>query len=293
MPIHELPNNPTFANQVQLLENVTYAAADGEPLKMDILVPWTTTMKPEHHEKRPLIVFVQGSSWTRPDMGRQIPQLVAFAKSGYIVATVRHRSAADGHPFPAYLQDVKTAIRYLRVNASQYDVDPQRVAIWGTSSGANAALLVGLTPDDPRYRTDDFLNESDRVNAVVSCFAPTDVKDTFDFTAKTPGSDLLQYCLFGTNKDRWDAKKKAMSPLYQIKADKEYPPFLLLHGDSDKKVPYDQMESMYHALEKQGADVEAYRVKNADHERDFWSPAVYKTIHQFLDQVEHPGESRE
>lgn len=289
MPIHELPNNPTFANQVQLLENVTYAAADGEPLGMDLLVPWTTTLKADHAEKRPLIVFVQGSSWTTPNLGRQIPQLVPFVQDGYIVATVRHRSAAEGHPFPAYLEDVKTAIRYLRVNASQYDIDPQRVAIWGTSSGANAALLVGLTPDDPRCRSDVFLNESDRVNAVVSCFAPTDVKDTFEYTAKVPGSDLLQYSLFGTDKDEWDAKKKAMSPLYQVKKDKDYPPFILLHGDADKKVPYDEMESMYKALQDQGVDVEAYRVKNADHERDFWSPRVYSTIHRFLDQVEKPS----
>ncbi|MCB8600020.1 alpha/beta hydrolase, partial [Blautia sp. DFI.9.9] len=68
-----------------------------------------------------------------------------------IVATVQHRSALDGHAFPAFLQDVKTAIRYLRAHAAEYQIDPDRVGIWGTSSGANAALLTALTPNDPRY----------------------------------------------------------------------------------------------------------------------------------------------
>lgn len=69
-------------------------------------------------------------------MGEEIPQLVQFVQAGYIVATVQHRSSIDGHPFPAFLQDVKTAIRFLRTNAQKYAIDPQQVAIWGTSSGA-------------------------------------------------------------------------------------------------------------------------------------------------------------
>ena len=288
MAIHELQNNPQLKGQIQLLDNITYAAADGEPQKMAILLPWATTTAIKT-AKRPLIVFVQGSSWRLPLLGRQIPQLVDFARAGYIVATVQHRNALDGHHFPAFLMDVKTAIRYLRANADKYDIDPQRVALWGTSSGANASLLAGLTPDDPRYRTDDYVNESDRVNAVVSCFGPTDVADTFDFTGKKPGSDILQYCLFGLDKQQWQQKKAAMSPVKQVQPGKEYPPFLLLHGDADKTVPYHEMEEMYHALEDNGASVEAYRVHGANHEADFWSPAVYDVIREFLNGIEKPN----
>ena len=176
MAIHEIENNPELTGQVRLIDNVTYAAVDGRPLKMAILEPWTQRFPLKYHPApRPLIIFVQGSSWRVGKMGEQIPQLVQFVKAGYVVATVQHRNTLDGYPFPAFLEDVKTAIRYLRWRAVKFAIDPDRVAIWGTSSGANAAMLVGLTGDDPRYAGHLYRTESDRVNAVVSCFAPMDV----------------------------------------------------------------------------------------------------------------------
>ena len=288
MTIHEINNNAAMKGQVRLIENVTYSAVDGEALKMDILAPWSQRYDYLKSDPRPLIVFVQGSSWRQPTMGEEIPQLVQFVKAGYIVATVQHRNSLDGHSFPAFLQDVKTAIRFLRAHAEQYAIDPQRVAIWGTSSGANASLLVALTPNDPRYKTAEYTDQSDAVNAVVSCFAPTDVVDTFKNASQVPGSDILQYSLFGTDPSKWDDIKRQMSPLYQIKDGQKYPPFLLLHGDADKVVPYHQMEDMYHALEEHGVSVEAYRVKGANHERDFWSQTIYDIVKDFLAPIEKP-----
>lgn len=287
MAIHEIQNNPSMSGQVRLIENVAYATADGEALKMDLLTPWTQRYDYLPSTPRPLIVFVQGSSWRRPTMGEEIPQLVQFVHYGYVVATIQHRNSLDGHQFPAFLMDVKRAIRYLRAHADEYSIDPQRVVVWGTSSGANAALLTGLTIGDQRYETPDNADQSDAVTAVVSCFAPTDVEETFA-EAKVPGSDVLQYALFGTDKDQWPAKKKAMSPLMQVDAKKDYPPFLLMHGDADQVVNYDQMVKMYHKLEESGASVEAYRVKGANHERDFWSPQIYQIVRQFLDGIVHP-----
>ena len=288
MTIHEINNNTAMKGQVRLIENVTYSAVDGEALKMDILAPWSQRYDYLKSDPRPLIVFVQGSSWRQPTMGEEIPQLVQFVKTGYIVATVQHRNSLDGHSFPAFLQDVKTAIRFLRAHAEQYAIDPQRVAIWGTSSGANASLLVALTPNDPRYKTAEYADQSDAVNAVVSCFAPTDVVDTFKNASQVPGSDILQYSLFGNDPSKWEDIKRQMSPLYQIKDGQKYPPFLLLHGDADKVVPYHQMEDMYHALEEHGVSVEAYRVKGANHERDFWSQTIYDIVKDFLAPIEKP-----
>ena len=288
MTIHEINNNAAMKGQVRLIENVTYSAVDGEALKMDILAPWSQRYDYLKSDPRPLIVFVQGSSWRQPTMGEEIPQLVQFVKAGYIVATVQHRNSLDGHSFPAFLQDVKTAIRFLRAHAEQYAIDPQRVAIWGTSSGANASLLVALTPNDSRYKTAEYADQSDAVNAVVSCFAPTDVVDTFKNASQVPGSDILQYSLFGTDPSKWDDIKRQMSPLYQIKDGQKYQPFLLLHGDADKVVPYHQMEDMYHALEEHGVSVEAYRVKGANHERDFWSQTIYDIVKDFLAPIEKP-----
>lgn len=284
MTIHELANNPTLDEQVRLIENVTYAAMDGEALHMSILAPWTQRFPQQYQTTpRPLIVFVQGSSWRTPTLGEEIPQLVQFVHAGYIVATVQHRSSIDGHPFPAFLQDVKTAIRFLRANAKKYAINPHQVAIWGTSSGANAAMLVGLTGNDPRYKVDLYQDQSDAVDAVVSCFAPMDVANTFEYDANVPGNKLLQYCLLGSDASKWTEIERQMSPLYQVKDGQNYPPFLLFHGDADKVVPYEQMERMYMRLKDNGNKVEAYRVKGANHERDFWSPTIYNTVQKFLD----------
>ena len=285
MVIHEIENNPELTGQVRLIDNVTYAAVDGRPLKMAILEPWTQRFPLKYHPApRPLIVFVQGSSWRVGEMGEQIPQRGQFVKAGYVVATVQHRNTLDGYPFPAFLEDVKTAIRYLRRRAVKFAIDPDRVTIWGTSSGANAAMLVGLTGDDPRYAGHLYRTESDRVNAVVSCFAPMDVLDTFDYTAAVPGSELLKFCLLGMDRKKWPEIAKEMSPLDQVKPGQDYPPFLLFHGDADKVVPYQQMVKMYDKLEADGYDVAAYRVKGANHEKDFWSERVYQTVLEFLDK---------
>ena len=285
MVIHEIENNPELTGQVRLIDNVTYAAVDGRPLKMAILEPWTQRFPLKYHPApRPLIVFVQGSSWRVGKMGEQIPQLVQFVKAVYVVATVQHRNTLDGYPFPAFLEDVKTAIRYLRRRAVKFAIDSDRVAIWGTSSGANAAMLVGLTGDDPRYAGHLYRTESDRVNAVVSCFAPMDVLDTFDYTAAVPGSELLKCCLLGMDRKKWPEIAKEMSPLDQVKPGQDYPPFLLFHGDADKVVPYQQMVKMYDKLEADGYDVAAYRVKGANHEKDFWSERIYQTVLEFLDK---------
>lgn len=285
MVIHEIENNPELTGQVRLIDNVTYAAVDGRPLKMAILEPWTQRFPLKYHPApRPLIVFVQGSSWRVGKMGEQIPQLVQFVKAGYVVATVQHRNTLDGYPFPAFLEDVKTAIRYLRRRAVKFAIDSDRVAIWGTSSGANAAMLVGLTGDDPRYAGHLYRTESDRVDAVVSCFAPMDVLDTFDYTAAVPGRELLKFCLLGMDRKKWPEIAKEMSPLDQVKPGQDYPPFLLFHGDADKVVPYQQMVKMYDKLEADGYDVAAYRVKGANHEKDFWSERIYQTVLEFLDK---------
>lgn len=286
--LEEIDNNQELKGQVRLIENVVYAAADGEAQKLALLTPWRQRYSADTMAPRPLIVFVQGSSWRLPALGEQIPQLVQFVHQGYVVATVQHRNALDGHSFPAFLQDVKAAIRYLRAHAAEYAIDPSRVAVWGTSSGANAAMLVGLTGDVPEYQNEFSPDQSDAVNAVVACFGPTDVAATFERAHGIPGNLILQVSLFGPDSDQWPAKKAAMSPLMQIRDGQDYPPFLLLHGDADQVVPYEQMVQMAAALDQHGIPVQAVRVRGANHECDFWSPAIYRRVGDFLAPLEHP-----
>ena len=276
--IAHLPMNPKLKGQAEIKQHIVYSSNGQE---LTLILPWTT------HDDRapmPLIVFVQGSGWTTPNLDYEIPMLSHFAEEGIAVATVSHRSTCDGHTFPAYLQDVKCAIRYLRAHAAEYTIDPERIAAFGTSSGGNTVCLVGLTGNDPRFRTDEYSEESDAVCAVVSCFAPTDLTALYGMRQNT---DAALTANFGPNKDLWPEMLHTFSPVDQVQYGKTYPSFLLLHGTNDPLVPYQQMEDLYTRLTKAGADVKAYYVDGAEHEGNFWSPEVRRVIHDELLQQLH------
>lgn len=286
--IKVMHNNPELTQMAYLEPDVVYSHALPEGLKLTLMLPW--------HEKnaeklipRPLIVFVQGSGWTFPNINKQIPQLSQYARAGYAVATVTHRNAAEGHPFPAYLQDVKTAVRFLRANAEKYGIDPEHVCIYGTSSGGNTALLVGLTGDDPRFKTEEYAEYSDTVQCVVECFGPTDLlkmlPDQFIDLMRKPVCDNAPFInpFRGLIGDR-DIRQVLveMSPVTYLDACKKIPPTLIVHGDADEIVPYEQGTLMYEKLHDAGAIVQMICIKNAPHEGSFWSEELHQNIQSFI-----------
>lgn len=274
-----LDNNPSLAGMAGLEQNIVYSQQTGQTLTL--IRPWQR--EGEAPAKRPLIVFLQGSAWTSPDLNYEIPQLSRYAQKGYAVATLTHRSSSQGHPFPAYLQDTKAAIRFLRANAERFGIDPERVAMFGTSSGGNTALLVGLTGDDPRYRTEEHAGFSDAVKTVIACFAPCDipamVMEQYRMMAQHPAFEGL----IGKSDPQYVAR--AMSPILEIRKDKKCPPVLLAHGDADELVPFDQSEKMYHALKRSGHQAHLIRVRNAPHEGSFWSGQLHEIIYQYLQET--------
>lgn len=272
MPILTLPNNPPLQGLARMIPDITYSTATGIPLKAAMLVPWNGEEK-----SRAAMVFVQGSGWTFPDINFQIPQLSTYAQAGYVVMTITHRSRRDGHPFPAFLQDVKCAIRYLRANAEEYGIDPTRIGILGTSSGANAALLAAMTGDDPRYKTEEYGQYSDAVCCMAECFGPTCME-------KMPSSSVDQCMKEQLCGDRPITEVlREMSPCCVVNPKKDYPPMLLIHGDADVSVPYEQAVMLYDQLCAMGKDARLIRVQGAPHEGSFWSRELHRHILSFLD----------
>lgn len=285
--IKTLPLNPTLEGFARLDTHVVYATRDGRDYCMDILWPWAAqlALKTGQAARFPLVVFVQGSAWTTPDRGAELPQLAALARKGYVVATVEHRSLEDGYRAPAFLADVKTAIRFLRAHAAQYCIDPDRVAIWGTSSGGNTALLVGVTAGDPRFLTDEYADQSDAVRCVVDCFGPTDLEAMADENYRTlrddPNTIFAKLCGFPLNAET-RAVMSMISPLRYVAPGKDFPPFLLLHGTADTVVDYTQSTRMYEKLLDCGYDATMYQVPGAPHEVSFWSEALLEVVHGYL-----------
>ncbi len=274
--IKTLPSNPELRSMAEVVSNITYAVEGDRALTLTLVTPYNKT------KSYPLVVFIQGSGWTFPNVGLNLPHLGDIAREGFVVASVTHRSANDGHPFPAFLKDVKSAIRFLRAHAEEYQIDPARVLAYGTSSGGNTALLLGLTGDDPRYVSEIHPDESDRVTAVVDCFGPTMMEDLFR-PAESPDNSYYER-IIGHPWDS-DAGRKAardMSPLCLVKEGMQLPPMLLLYGDADHVVPYDQGERMYLRLKEAGCDVQMVRVSGAEHEGNFWSSEVRSEIVDYI-----------
>ena len=206
-------------------------------------------------------------------------------------------SPAFEAPAPAFLKDVKTAIRFLRAHAEEYDIDPNRVCAWGTSSGGNTALLIGLTGDDPAFETDEWAGQSTRVQAVVDCFGPTDLMKMAEIQYRDVKIDETNvFAALGGALDKVKTHSRAeicdlirerleeISPIRYVRPGLDLPPFLMLHGDADPVVLFEDSEAMYHKLVDCGYDASLVRVTNAEHEGTFWSEELDEMIFDFIEE---------
>lgn len=279
----KISNNPTLKGLSVLCPGIVYSRAAGTELTLDLLMPYTQENDTE--SRFPLVVFIQGSGWEFPDVNYELPQLSRISQAGYVVATVTHRNIRMGHPAPAFLKDVKTAIRFLRTNAGQYHIDPERVYAFGTSSGGNTSLLLGLTGDREEFRTEEYRDVSDHVDAVIDCFGPTDIFDYLNLPEDNPFREyaLETFSLFcGGTIDRELIAK--MSPISYVQEGLSYVPFLIAHGNNDPVVDFSQSVKMVKKLEECGADVSFVCVEGAEHEGTFWSQQIWDIFLNFLNR---------
>ena len=280
MAITVIPNNPEFHDLLDLKANIVFSTETGEELALQLLKPqWKSAGK-----GFPLVVFIQGSAWQKPNQFWELPQLALLVKRGFVVASVTHRSCWQ-QPAPAFLQDVKAALRFLRKNASEYDIDPDRVCAWGTSSGGNTALLLGLTGDDPAFETEEHAGFSTRVNCVVDCFGPTDLNKMIDVQFKAPHTkENLLFTLGGGKEETYQQVLDLISPIKYAEPGRDLPPFLILHGDADPVVLFEDSEAFYNKLIEGGYQADLVRVTDAPHEGNFWSMQLLTIIFDFIEK---------
>ena len=256
------------------LHDVVYATYGDIERKLQIIKPSLDG------QKFPLIVYIQGSAWQCQDLYGAIPNLSHVAAKGYVIASVEIRNTSIAK-FPSALEDVKCAIRFMRENADKYGVNPNNVAVWGDSSGGHLALMTGITAGE--YNNGLYKDQSDEVSAVVDYYGVTDIltlgkyNDALDHDAEDSPEGLF---IGGRVQDNIELSKEA-SPIYRD-LKKKLPPFLIIHGDSDKVVHVNQSIEMYKALKEHKQNVFFYKVIGADHGPGIWSPQILKLTEQFL-----------
>jgi acetyl esterase/lipase len=245
-----------FPQGVKAWRDIVYKTVPGyRPLILDLYKPAT----PGPH---PLIVYIHGGGWfaghTRHNGAlADFPGvLAALAAEGFTVASVEYR-LSDEARFPAQLQDVTAAIRFLRANADQYAIDPARVGVWGGSAGGHLTALASLacraTEIDPEAKDDGC------VQAAVTWYGVFDFAALKSAAPENPPEKRLLGCTGPCPAD----KIRAVSPVSYI--DAKDPPFLLIHGEADKVVPVAQSHLGEAALKKAGVPVSAIYIPNVDH----------------------------
>lgn len=232
--------------------DVTYCVMANVPLKMDIYRP------PGSTTPTPALLYVHGGGWMSGDKrsgegSRDIAELLA---RGYFIAAVNYR-LAPRYKFPAMIEDVKCAVRFLRANAGRYNINPDRIGAWGGSAGGHLVALLGTADETAGWDVGQYLEQSSRVQAVVDMFGPTDL--TVLFEGANPA--LIQQ-VFGTS-DRNSETLKRASPVNWVSSDDS--PFLILHGERDPLVPVSQSQIFYEKLQAANVPATLVIVKNAGH----------------------------
>ena len=187
----------------------------------------------------PTIVMVHGGGWSGGDKDGGRNQICHWAKRGYVGVTIRYRLLSEA-PFPACIEDVKCAVRWLRAHARQFHVDPNRIGAFGHSAGAHLVAMLGVCPASAGLDTGPWPEQSSLVNAVGGVATPTDLLN---------GRELRRF-EGATEEDRRALAKKC-SPITYVSADA--PPFLLVHGTTDGTVPPDNSTRFVAALREAGA----------------------------------------
>jgi acetyl esterase/lipase len=255
------PATSTQLHPIQVKKGIVYGTADGQKLLLDMA-------RPKEGGPYPLVVLMHGGAWrygSRADLsrngrdvnGKSLPSIIdTVAAHGYVAVSVGYRLAPK-YKFPAQLEDVRTALDFLRDHAKEYDIDPDRIAVGGFSAGAHLALLEGL--EDPRVKGDNG-DTPPRIKAIISFFGPTDLS----LYKASPGlEDAYFVPVFGKNGKIAPVVYKEASPITYVSRDD--PSVLLVHGTFDFIVPIIHSEHLYKKLKDAGVDVEMITVPGAGH----------------------------
>lgn len=247
-----------------------HKAPDLLPLHLTILEPRLLESASKIERERlcqwPCVVYIQGSAFHKQDVWSNLPRHLRLAQKGYVIAVVQYRPS-EVSPFPAQAEDAKTAVRFMRMNAKKYHIDPERIALAGDSSGAHTALIAGFSADNPPD-TSMYYDYSAKVRCIVTSYAPT----VFS---------LMNYCDSSQNHYDEDSPEgyeigyknvldhpelvRATIPMNYLSENQPTPSLLMFHGGRDWLVNFDQAVQLYEYMKKLGKDVTFYKINDASH----------------------------
>ena len=232
------------------VNGVEYGRAGDERLTLDV-------MAPEGAGPFAAVIFVHGGGWMSDDTKVNcVPLFAPLERAGFVTFMVRYR-LAPAHPWPACVEDVETAIRWVKAHAAEYRVDPRRIALMGESAGGEIVQMAAVRA-----------TEATRLAALVAIYAPCDCAS--DSVRRGGPSKSMQALLGVGEKLDVEAEEKirAVSPLNFVNS--RLSPCLVIHGTADKSVPYDQSLLWQARLRSFGITCDLITVSDAPHGIGRW-----------------------
>ena len=260
-------------------ENVNYADDTLVSHRLDIYLPRVTKA---HY---PAVIVVYGSAFFGNDM-KQIAYKTLGApllNSGFAVITVNHRSSRDAI-FPAQIQDIKAALRFIKATGHKFKIDTSFVGITGYSSGGHLSAMMGTSGSVAQIegQVGNYTSYNSSVNAVVDWFGPTDFQsmDSCGSALVHDAPDSPESILVGGPIQDNDERCALANPISYI--DPDDPPFLILHGDTDPLVPHCQSEKLFQGLQDAGVSSQFVLVPQAGHGPGLFEEEYFKMMCDFF-----------
>lgn len=276
---------------------------------------------PANHTPKPAVIWIHGGAFSGGDsrmflgsFGPFDKVLAGLATRGYVVVGVNYRLSGEA-TFPAAVQDIKASVQWLRANADKYDIDPNRIALWGESAGAYLAVEAGTSCGVKELEsTGQNAKQRSCVQAVIDWYGPIDFpniasqKASSGAPAQGPGGmppmgpgpggmpPMMQggktpeVVFLGCDYSVCDPSLlQRANPISFISANT--PPFLIMHGNSDFAVPWKQSQELYDALKAKGVPVQFKLLPGLNHIFGGATPdqsrEILKTVFDFLDTTFH------
>jgi acetyl esterase/lipase len=260
-------------------KDVTYGKGADQDLHLDLA-------RPEKADgPLPCVVFIHGGAWAAGNKSAHTEQVFDLARRGYVAATLQYRFCPK-YLFPAQVEDVKCAIRYLRAHSKQYGIDPRRFGAVGFSAGAHLAMMLGTMGKDDGLEGDGgWPDQPSQVQAVVSFVGPTDLTAT---NLSPVSKSLLKHFMGGTLDEKPAEHQKASPLTYVSPGDAA---MLLFLGTKDPLIPHDQGYKMTDALTAAGVPGRLELLFGAGHgwgppDRERTVEETYRFLDRYLKTVE-------
>lgn len=254
----------------KVTKDIVYQTVAGQELKLDLYQPAVPTVSPS-----PLVIVIHGGAWMAGNRADMASLCEAIAKNGMTAATVSYRLAPKSK-WPAMLDDVQSAVRFLRAKSGDYAIDPNRIGATGASAGGHLAMLLALRPTRDTTTT-FYAKESSQVKAVFNIFGPYDLSQDFDPQL----ANLVSFQILG--KALADAQKDILDFSPSSFMTKGVVPIFTLHGDADRTVPVQQAKRLDEKMKEIGSLHELVIIEGMGHNIDQKNTKVMDAVQRGID----------